>query len=221
MTNTKKPFLIAISGGSGSGKTTLAERLAARLAPRSSTIVSEDRYYKNSAKIKGFDARTYNFDNLESRDHALLEEQLKKLKSGEPIESPIYNFVVHAREDKTDKIPPTEMMIFEGIHILSSERIRDLFDLTIYVDTPDDIRFLRRLLRDTGPIEDGGRGREWRGVVDQYLTTVRKSHAECTEPAREKADIVLLDACTDVEKPAQDMVDKLLEPVFKSAKYRI
>ena len=221
MTGTQKPFLVGISGGSGSGKTTLAERLAARLAPRKSTIVSEDRYYKDTRGLKNYDPRTYNFDVVDSRDYDLLEMHLNELKSGKAIDAPRYSFATHTRLADTDRITPTDVMIFEGIHVLSTDRIRNIFDLTIYVDTPDDIRFLRRILRDTKPESEGGRSRDWRGVVEQYLTTVRKSHAEFTAPAREKADIVLFDECTDVEKPALDIVDKLLEPVFKSPKYRI
>lgn len=218
MSNTRTPFLVAISGGSGSGKTTLAERLAVRLAPRSSVILSEDRYYKDCASIHDFNPRTFNFDDVAARDYELLANHLNMLKWGKQITAPRYSFASHSRQPETDTIDPCDVIIFEGIHILSNDKIRSLFDLTIYVDTPDDIRFLRRLLRDTKPEDQGGRSREWRGVVEQYLTTVRKSHAEFTAPAREKADIILLDECIDIECPSESFIDDLLEPVFKSGR---
>jgi uridine kinase len=211
-----KPFLIGISGGSGSGKTTLAERLATRLGPHSVTIVSEDRYYKDARTIPDFNADRYNFDDPAARDYDLLQAHLKILKSGGSIDAPRYSFVTHQRGNETDHIDSADFILFEGIHILSTPRIREFFDLTIYLDTPDDIRFIRRLLRDTRPESQGGRGRDLHSVVDQYLKTVRPSHKLFTEPARDVATIVLHDDFASVENPTDAQMDALLDPVLRS-----
>lgn len=209
------PFLIAITGGSGSGKTTLADRLA-ELLP-GTIVVSEDRYYRDTRFIPDYNVDTHNFDDVAAREYNILIDQLKVLKSGQAVQAPEYCFVTHTRKDGTSEIPAADIIIFEGIHLLYDPNVRSIFDLTIFVDTPHDLRFIRRLLRDTRPESEGGRGRDWRGVVGQYLDTVRKSHTLFTEPGRAVADIVIIDE-SDGTKIDNAKLDELLIPVLKAIK---
>jgi uridine kinase len=178
--------MVAIAGGSGSGKSTTAAHLPQMLSPLSVQIVSQDDYYKDSRELPGFDAATYNFDTPDARDHDLLADHLKALRAGQDVYVPIYDFTIHGRRVATQHLAVGDVIILEGTHTLCDPRIRQLCDLKIFVDTPDDIRFVRRLLRDIHE-----RGRTPENVVQQYLATVRPAFERWTGPSRLNADVIV------------------------------
>jgi uridine kinase len=180
------PFIVAITGGSGSGKTTTAGQLAELLKPLEAQLISQDDYYKDSKSVAGFDPATYDFDTPSARDHALLAKHLKALRAGHAIDVPVYDFTIHGRRQATYHVLPKDVIILEGTHTLCDPKIYELCDLKVYVDTPDDIRLLRRLLRDIHE-----RGRTPENVASQYLATVRPAYERWTGPSRLNADLIV------------------------------
>jgi uridine kinase len=180
------PFIVAITGGSGSGKTTTAGQLVELLRPLEAQLISQDDYYKDSKSLAGFDPATYDFDTPSARDHALLAKHLKALRAGHAIDVPVYDFTIHGRRQATYHVLPKDVIILEGTHTLCDSAIYDLCDLKVYVDTPDDIRLLRRLLRDIHE-----RGRTPENVASQYLATVRPAYERWTGPSRLNADLIV------------------------------
>ncbi len=204
-------ILVAITGGSGSGKSTLAEGLAAALPAGAAVLVSEDWYYKDCSLFPDFDAATFDFDDIRIRDHDLLVAHLRALKAGQAISAPVYDFATHSRTaDAGRRIEPSEVLIVEGANVICNAEVADLFDLRIYLDTPDDVRFIRRLLRD-----QEHRGRTARSVIDQYLATVRPAHFRLTHPSREHADLIVHDPSTTVDHPDHGAVMALVRPLLR------
>jgi uridine kinase len=203
------PILIAITGGSGSGKSTLAEALVTSLPKGVATLMREDSYYKDAASVPGFDANTHDFDDVKARDHDLLIEHLTRLKDGQSIEAPLYSFIHHGRDPGGEVIPAAEVVIVEGTHILCTPALTELFDIKVYVDTPADIRFIRRLLRDQAE-----RGRTAESVIHQYLLTVRPGHERLTEPSRTHADFIVADTTAAVRLEDPQAVIRLAAPVL-------
>jgi uridine kinase len=181
-----KPFIVAITGGSGSGKTTTAGQLIDLLKPLSAQLISQDDYYKNSRALPDFNPATYDFDTPSARDHELLAQHLADLRAGKSIDVPVYDFTIHGRRDATHHMEPSDVIILEGTHTLCDPAIFELCDLKVYVDTPDDIRLLRRLLRDIHE-----RGRTPENVANQYLATVRPAYERWTGPSRLNADLIV------------------------------
>ncbi|MFT4953780.1 MAG: uridine kinase [Brevundimonas sp.] len=202
-------LLIAITGGSGSGKSTLAQALAEALGPDQAVVVLEDWYYVDAAALPDFDAATFDFDHVDARDHALLAEHLTELKAGKGVEAPIYSLIHHGRDPGGTPVGAAPVVIVEGIHLLATPAVADLFDLRVFVDTPADIRFIRRLLRDQRE-----RGRTAQSVIDQYLKTVRPGHERFTEPGRALADFVVADQTAAVVLEDRSAVDRLVAPVL-------
>jgi len=176
--------IIGICGGSGSGKTTIVRKISELLSDF--VFLPQDSYYKSATYISNTNITAFNFDHPEAFDNELLIEHLTKLKRGEAIEMPRYDFVHHRREETSVHVEPKKLIIFEGIMIYTDKRVRDLIDLKIFVDTPDDIRFIRRLTRD---IKE--RGRTVDSVIEQYLNVVRPGHFEFIEPTKSYADIII------------------------------
>ncbi len=204
-------ILVAITGGSGSGKSTLAEGLAAALPPGVASMVSEDWYYRDCSLFPGFDPAVFDFDDIVIRDHALLFDHLIALKDGRPVDAPVYDFATHSRVPEGKRpIQPAPVLIVEGTHLLCSAEVADLFDLRIYLDTPDDVRFIRRLLRD-----QEHRGRTARSVIDQYLATVRPAHFRLTHLSQDRADLIVRDPSTTVDHPDMEAVGTLVKPLLK------
>ena len=204
-------ILVAITGGSGSGKSTLASALQAALPPGSAVMVSEDWYYRDCSAFPDFDPATFDFDDIVIRDHDLLIHHLGALRSGETVTAPEYDFVTHSRKaDVGVSVSPAEVVIVEGSHLLCAADIAAAFDLRIYLDTPADVRFIRRLLRDQAE-----RGRTARSIVDQYLGTVRPAHQRLTGPSRERADVVIEDVTTTVDHPQPDAIARLAAPLLE------
>ncbi len=176
--------IIGISGGSGSGKTTIVRKIS-EIIP-DFLFISQDNYYKSAEYMNNKNITAFNFDHPDAFDNEHILSQLKSLKNFESVEMPQYDFVHHRRMDKTINITPKKLIIFDGIMIFFDKRIRDLFDLKLYVDTPDDIRFIRRLKRDTTE-----RGRTVDSVVKQYIEVVRPGHYEFIEPTKRYADLII------------------------------
>ncbi|HBK59101.1 MAG TPA: uridine kinase [Spirochaetaceae bacterium] len=176
--------VIGICGGSGSGKTTIVRKISELVSDF--VFIPQDSYYKSAEFISNANITAFNFDHPDAFDNPLIIEQLSALKRGESIEMPTYDFVHHRRTEETVKVSPKKVVIFEGIMVFTNKDVRDLIDLKIFVDTPDDIRFIRRLIRD---IKE--RGRTVDSVVEQYLTVVRPGHYEFIEPTKAYADIII------------------------------
>lgn len=202
-------ILIAITGGSGSGKSTLAEALVAALPAGVAVLMREDSYYLDAASVPSFDADTHDFDDVAARDHDLLFEHLSELKAGRPVVAPLYSFLHHGRDPGGEPIPAAEVVILEGTHVLCTPALTALFDLKVFVDTPADIRFIRRLLRDQTE-----RGRTAESVIHQYLLTVRPGHERWTEPSRTHADFIVADATAAVRLEDPQAVVRLAAPVL-------
>ena len=203
------PILVAITGGSGSGKSTLAETLVAALPRGSAVLVREDSYYRDAASLPGFDAAPFDFDDVAARDHELMVRDLAELKAGRDIVAPIYSFIHHGREPGGEPVRAAEVVIVEGTHVLCTPALVELFDIRVFVDTPADIRFIRRLLRDQ--VE---RGRTAESVIQQYLATVRPGHERLTEPSRVNADFIVADATAAVRLEDPQAVVRLAAPVL-------
>lgn len=201
--------LIAITGGSGSGKSTLAETLVTALPAGTAVLMREDSYYRDAASLPGFDAATFDFDDVSARDHDLLIADLIRLKAGKPVTAPVYSFIHHGREADGEPIPVAPVVIVEGTHVLCTPALSALFDIRVFVDTPADIRFIRRLLRDQTE-----RGRTAQSVIDQYLLTVRPGHERLTEPSRVNADFIVADATAAVRLDDPQAVVRLAAPVL-------
>lgn len=202
-------FLIGIAGGSGSGKTTVAQALARRLGSRA-VLIAEDSYYGEYADEPWFDPATFDFDDVASRDHALMRAHLAELKDGGRVDVPCYDFVTHRRlPGQATPTGPAEVVIVEGLHIFCTPEVAALFDMKVYVDTPPDIRFIRRLIRDQAE-----RGRTPDSVIGQYLGTVRPAHLRQVEPSRVAAEIVVLDEAGAVRLTDLTAIDRLVAPIL-------
>lgn len=202
-------ILIAITGGSGSGKSTLAEALISSLPEGVGTLLREDSYYLDAASVPGFDPATHDFDDVAARDHDLLISDLTDLKAGRSVTAPLYSFIHHGREPGGEPVPAAEVVVVEGTHLLCTPALAALFDIRVFVDTPADIRFIRRLLRDQSE-----RGRTAESVIQQYLATVRPGHERLTEPSRVHADFIVADATAAVRLDDPQAVVRLAAPVL-------
>lgn len=179
-------MIIGICGGTGSGKTTLARKIIETVGRENVVLVEQDSYYRNLADMPLDERRQANFDHPDSIDSEMLMNHLKRLKAGDSIEMPIYDFKTHTRKTETEEIKPKPVIIVEGILIFSEARILDLLEVKVFVDTPDDVRFIRRLQRDISE-----RGRTVESIVAQYFATVRPMHQEFVEPSKRHADIII------------------------------
>lgn len=213
------PYLIALTGGSGSGKSTVADALAALCKDVGVVIFAEDGYYWPMSHYGPADTEDQraqiisrvNYDDPISKETSLMARQLADLKAGRTIEQPIYDYDAHDRMTKTLTIEPAPIIILEGIHALSVPELAPLIDLSIYVDTPDDLRLARRLRRD---VVD--RGRSVESVLAQYLGTVRAAHYRHTYPAMFEADLVIADEGLPAYgqvRPNDEAIARMLAPI--------
>jgi uridine kinase len=181
-----RPLIIGICGGTGSGKTTITRRIIEALLSGNVIVLQQDNYYKDFPGLPLEERVKLNFDHPDSMDTALLAGHVRRLRAGEGIERPSYDFANFRRLNETVDLPARSSIIVEGILIFENKELRDLMDIKIFVDTDADLRFIRRLLRDIGE-----RGRTMEMVIAQYLATVRPMHMEFVEPSKRYADVII------------------------------
>jgi len=177
---------IGICGGTGSGKTSVANRLLKSVKAGDVVYLQQDSYYRNLNDLPLDFRRAVNFDHPDAVDNDLLVEHLKALKNGQQVELPVYDFKHHMRLPETLRVEPTPIIIIEGILIFADARLLQEMDIKVFVDTPDDLRFIRRLRRDIAE-----RGRTADSVIEQYLSTVRPMHMQFVEPSKRYADVII------------------------------
>lgn len=182
----QKPLVIGIAGGSGSGKTTVSKEISKRLPADRVLILTEDAYYNDNSALSMDERKKINYDHPNAYDTDLLIEQLQDLLDGKAIELPTYNFNILSRAKDTIHVEPADIIILEGILVLASEELRKFMDIKLFVDADDDIRFIRRLQRDT---QERGRSIDW--IISQYLATVKPSYNQFVEPCKKYADIII------------------------------
>ncbi len=190
---------IGIAGGSGSGKTTIGRKIMKRVGAGRISFLEMDCYYHDLSHLPLEQRLQNNFDHPASLDIELFAEHIRMLKNGIDVEKPQYDFVTHSRVATTTTVKAHPVIIVEGILLYENPAVRELIDIKAYVDTPADLRFIRRLTRD---LEE--RGRTPQTVVKQYAETVRPMHMTFVEPTRELADIII--PWQDYNEVAIDMV---------------
>ncbi|HYY94891.1 MAG TPA: uridine kinase [Pyrinomonadaceae bacterium] len=179
-------MIIGICGGTGSGKTTVANRILESVSEDEVIFLQQDSYYRNLDQLPLDYRRIANFDHPDAIDNDLLVEHVRALKRGEAVELPVYDFKTHTRQSETLHMEPRPIIIVEGILIFAEPRLLEEMDIKVYVDTPDDIRFIRRLRRDIAE-----RGRTVESVIEQYEATVRPMHMQFVEPSKRHADVII------------------------------
>jgi uridine kinase len=182
----RRTVVVGIAGGSGSGKTTVVKRILAGLDPRSASLLHHDSYYLDNPDLTLEQRAAINYDHPDSLQTSLMAEHVKQLLAGHPVEVPEYDFTVHRRLPATRRVEPRPLLIIDGILVLAEPELRELMDIRVFVDTDSDIRFIRRLQRDTRK-----RGRTVESVVRQYQKTVRPMHLEFVAPSRRQAHIIV------------------------------
>ncbi len=179
-------LIIGIAGGTGSGKTTVVNQIVKEFGNEDVGIISQDSYYKDNKHLSLEERAKINFDHPRAIDFDLLYDHLTKLKKGETIEQPIYSFVQHTRTGDTVVTHPRKVMIVEGILIFNDKRLRDLFDVKIFVHADSDERLIRRVRRDINE-----RGRTVNEVLNRYQTTLKPMHEQFIEPTKAHADLII------------------------------
>ncbi|MCY3836276.1 MAG: uridine kinase [Anaerolineaceae bacterium] len=181
-----KPVTLGIAGGSGSGKTTVATALIDQVGADHIAVIAHDSYYKDLSHLPDTQRTQVNFDHPDSLDTSLMTEHIHRLQMGQTIAVPVYDFTIHERTAQTRTVQPRPIILVEGILILAEASLRSLCDIKIFVDIDPDVRFIRRLERDTQE-----RGRSVESVVQQYLQTVRPMHLQFVEPSKRYADVII------------------------------
>jgi len=180
------PILIGIAGGTGSGKTSIAKSLLKEYGDGEVAVIEQDAYYRDLSDMPLKKRHEQNFDHPDAIDIELFNQQLISLIKGQSVDIPVYDFSTHTRSDQTQLVDPHHVIVLEGILALHYPSLRELMDIKIFVDTPDDIRFIRRVSRD---VEE--RDRTVDSVINQYLKTVRPMHQQFVEPSKYYADIII------------------------------
>jgi len=198
-------LIIGIAGGTGSGKTTVVTNILRSLNAEDVLVISQDNYYKDHNDLSFEERSKINFDHPRSIDFDLLTEQVLKLKNGESIEQPLYSFITHSRKDETMLTHPKNVIIVEGILVLTHPELRDLFDVKIFVHADSDERLIRRIRRD---IQE--RGRDLDEVLTRYQKTLKPMHEQFIEPSKSHADIIVPNM-----KKKNEVAIKLLSTLIK------
>ncbi len=181
-----KPLIIGIAGGTGSGKSTVARKVAEALPNASVAFLEMDAYYRDFQHLPVQQLQHVNWDHPEAFDWELLTTHLAALSRGERVEMPVYEFASHSRATRTRPIEPADVVVIDGILLLSDPSVRELCDVKVFVDADPDIRLIRRIRRDTAV-----RGRALESVLEQYLTTVQPMHLQFVEPSKRYADVIV------------------------------
>ena len=179
-------MIIGICGGTGSGKTTVANKILQSVSANEVAFIQQDSYYRDLDQMPLDYRQQVNFDHPDAIDNDLMVEHVRALKSGRAVDLPIYDFKNHLRRKETLRMEPKLITILEGILIFAEKRLLEEMDIKVFVDTPDDIRFIRRLRRDIAE-----RGRTADSVIEQYLATVRPMHMQFVEPSKRCADVII------------------------------
>ncbi|MEO7457414.1 MAG: uridine kinase [Gemmatimonadaceae bacterium] len=181
-----KPLIIGVAGGTGSGKSTVARNVAAALGDASVAFIDMDAYYLDHAHLSFEERKHVNWDHPNAFDWDHLVDQLGQLAGGAAIDKPVYDFVNHARNADTIRIPPADVVVIDGILLFVDGRVRDLCDVKVFVDADADVRLIRRIRRDMAK-----RGRPLAEILEQYLATVQPMHLEFVEPSKRYADVIV------------------------------
>ncbi|MCA1579706.1 MAG: uridine kinase [Acidobacteria bacterium] len=179
-------LIIGISGGTGSGKTTVANRILESVSADEVVFIQQDSYYRNINDLPLDYRNIANFDHPDALDNDLLVNHVRRLKAGEAVELPVYDFKTSTRMNDTRHVESKPIVIVEGILIFADPRLLEQMDIKVFVDTPDDVRFIRRLRRDLAE-----RGRTVESVIEQYIATVRPMHMQFVEPSKRHADVII------------------------------
>jgi len=179
-------LIIGIAGGTGSGKTTVVHQIMNQLPLTEVGIISQDHYYRENNNLSYEERAKINFDHPRAIDFELMTAHLKELKAGNTIPQPVYSFVTHNRTDDTILTHPRKVMIVEGILILADAKLREMFDIKIFVHADSDERLIRRLKRDIAE-----RGRDMEEVLNRYQNTLKPMHEQFIEPTKAYADIII------------------------------
>ncbi|MER2263063.1 MAG: uridine kinase [Psychrobacillus sp.] len=182
----RTPLIIGITGGSGSGKTSVTQAISEVFKDHSVVVIEQDYYYKDQSHLEFEERLNTNYDHPFAFDNDLLIQHVNDLLNDKAIEKPIYDYAQHTRSSETVLIQPKDVIILEGILVLEDERLRNLMDIKLFVDTDSDLRIIRRILRDIHE-----RGRTVESVVEQYLTVVRPMHNQFIEPTKRYADVII------------------------------
>ncbi len=194
-----RPFLIGVAGGTCSGKTTVSERLSELAGEAHLALIKLDSYYVSRDDQPVEERALANYDHPDAFDWQLLNDHIAALANGATVPVPIYDYTRHIRSGEVRMVPPARIVVVEGILVLYEQRLRERFDLKVYVDTDADLRLIRRLERDV--VE---RGRTPESIVAQYLATVRPSHEQFIEPSKRHADVIFPQG--GMNEPALDVL---------------
>ena len=208
--NTEKPITIGVAGGSGAGKSTVAKVILERLDADRIAYVPHDSYYRDLSELPRDQRALINFDHPNSLESELFVAHVRQLQQGKAIDVPIYDFTTHSRTEETRRVHPQPIILVEGILIFTEARMRELFDVRIYIDADPDIRIIRRIQRD---ISD--RGRSLDSVINQWLQTVRPMHLEFVEPSKRYAHVIIPEG--GLNEVAMDMVIARLENLLRKS----
>lgn len=203
-----KSIIIGIGGGTGSGKTTIAKNIVFEYGPGEVLRLDLDSYYRDLSNLSEEERASINFDHPASLEIDLLVQHLEDLCQGKKVQIPIYNFATHTRSQDTREVEPHRVIIIEGIMALYYPELTSQMDVKLYVDTPSDIRFIRRLRRDIRE-----RGRSVDSVIDQYKATVRPMHAQFVEPNKYLADVIIPEG--GMNRVAVDLIRTKIDAVLK------
>lgn len=179
-------LVIGIAGGTGSGKTTVVNNILQQLNAEGVNVLSQDNYYHDNHHLSLQEREALNYDHPKSIDFELLTKHVKALKKGESIEQPLYSFVTHSRTGDYVTIEPKNVLIVEGILVLTNQELLKEFDLKVFVHADSDERLIRRIRRDTQE-----RGRDLHEVLHRYQTTLKPMHQEFIEPSKNEADLIV------------------------------
>ena len=179
-------LVIGIAGGTGSGKTTVVNNILQQLNAEGVNVLSQDNYYHDNHQLSLSEREALNYDHPKSIDFELLTKHVKALKKGESIEQPLYSFVTHSRTGDYVTVEPKNVLIVEGILVLTNQELLKEFDLKVFVHADSDERLIRRIRRDTQE-----RGRDLHEVLHRYQTTLKPMHQEFIEPSKNEADLIV------------------------------
>ena len=201
---------LGVAGGTGSGKTTVARAILSAVGRDRIAFLEQDSYYRDIEWRSEEELLAHNFDHPNAIDNELLIAHVEALKNGSAVDVPVYDFVTHRRTEETKRVESRPIILLEGILLFVEPRLRALLDFKVYVDTPSDVRFIRRLHRDLRE-----RGRTLDDVVRQYESTVRPMHLEFVEPSKRSADVIVPHGGEN--RVALEMVTARLEQLLAAA----